>query len=134
MTAIYHVLQQLSWPEKAKDNRGSLVFTATTGDLEEQRATSASVIVGHDSIKARIRSTLSQGNGDLEPRLEIQWKLQGQEALLSSFVADGSEQSLEEFRAFKVWQNEVNRLGVQPKFQEFAVRKTPEPYSQTPQL
>lgn len=123
MTAIYDLLSKVGWPAKARDDRGTLTFTASTGDIETLRSTSAALLVGHDKIQARIRSSVDALA--LEPHLNIQWKLSGQEARLVSFVQDGQDRELDEAAALAAWQDAVNRLGAPPKFQQLAPRKTP---------
>jgi hypothetical protein len=130
MTAIYDVLEQAGWPTKAKDDRGTLTFTASSGDIESLRSTSAALLVGHDKIQARIRSSVDMQT--LEPHLEIQWSLSGNEATLVSFIQDGQARDLDEGVALEAWQNAVNRLGATPKFQQLAPRKTPASPSRQP--
>lgn len=132
MSSIHSLLEQLGWPGYANDDRGTLTFTASTGDLETQRSTSAALLVGHDKITVRIRSAMN-GAG-LEPHLEVQWSLCGQDARLIEFVKDGETQDLDQDAALAAWQNGVNRLGVQPKFQQMAPRRTPELPTRQPGL
>ena len=123
MTAIYDLLGQVGWPARARDDRGTLTFTASSGDIDSLRSTSAALLVGHDKIQARIRSSVDAQA--IEPHLEIQWELSGQDAKLVSFVQDGQARELDEAVALDAWQNAVNRLGAAPKFQQLAPRKTP---------
>ena len=126
MTPIPTLLQQLGWPDRAKDDRGSMTWTASTGDtFDTLRSTSAAVMVGHDKITARMRSASLAEEGAMEPHLEIVWTLAGDNARLERFVEAGQEKPLDEAAALEAFQNAVNRLGVAPKFQQMAPRNTP---------
>lgn len=57
--------------------------------------------------------------------MEANWQLEGSEARLGKLIVAGMVQDLDEARAVGEFQDAVNRLGVQPKFQELAARNTP---------
>lgn len=122
------LLSTLHWPEQFKDNKGTLTFTKSVGadldTLNPGTVTSAAVIAHADKIQLRVRTT---ANGqEIFPIMDAEWKLSdnGDNALLSKFVRNEQEQDLDEQAAIGSFQDQVNALGVQPKFQGFGLRTT----------
>lgn len=121
------LLSTFNWPESFKDNKGTLTFTRSIGaDVETLNVgtvTSAAVIAHADKIQLRVRTT---ANGqEIFPIMDAEWKLSddGDSALLSKFVRNEQQQDLDEHAAIASFQDQVNALGVQPKFQGFGLRK-----------
>ena len=76
-TPIPFLLQQLGWPERAKNDRGSQTWTASNGDtVETLRSTSAAVMVGHDKIQARLRSA-NMGDAHGWMNAAVAWRIVG---------------------------------------------------------
>lgn len=124
----YELLAQVNWPDGFKDNKGTLTFTKSLGEdienLSLGTVTSAAVLAHADKIQLRVRTTT---NGqEIFPIIDAEWSLDasGQNAQLQKFVRNEEAQVLDDTAAIESFQDQVNALGVRPKFQGFGLRQT----------
>lgn len=122
MTTVDKLLIDLGWPADACDRRGTLLWSASNNNDATPGAISASVLVDHDTIKARVRSALV-GQPGLEPLLEAAWRIEGLNVRLTDLTVNGQPAAPDQSAALGAFHDHVNQMGVRPQFQGFAPRR-----------
>lgn len=122
------LLQALSWPASALSQTGQLTWTREAGSGLEMRILSASVVVSHDAIVCRVRSTRLANPGRLETHVEIAWDIRSSQPRLMQWMMDGQRHPLDEpTRALHAFRGAVQSLSVAPQFQAGGLRRHQDP-------